>query len=88
MAFPRVFRATTLTLLMCHNRRECPLYRLPHAVILFVLNMMPWNWNGELTDEEKPTKMKEKPTHSKHEGRSYYHRYSFEFFCFLFFLTF
>ena len=64
----------------CHNRKESPLYRLPHAVILFVLNMMPWNWNGELNDEEKP-KLKEKnPAESQHGGRSYYHRIHREYY--------
>ena len=71
--FPKCFQNTAVTLLMCHNRKECALYRLPHAVILFVLNMMPWNWNGELSDEEKP-QTKAKPQYSEHEGRSYYHR--------------
>ena len=64
----------------CHNRRESPLYRLPHAVILFVLNMMPWNWNGELNDEEKPTLKKKKPAESQHGGRSYYHRIHREYY--------
>ena len=64
----------------CHNRKESPLYRLPHAVILFVLNMMPWNWNGELNDEEKPKLKEKKPAESQHGGRSYYHRIHREYY--------
>jgi len=73
-SFPKIFKTTALTLLMCHNRRESPLYRLPKAVLLFVLNMMPWNWNGDLDASEKPKVIKKKPKYSQHEGRSYYHR--------------
>jgi hypothetical protein len=36
-AFPKCFRNTALTLLMCHNRRESPLYRLPHAVSCIII---------------------------------------------------
>ena len=67
--FPKCFQNTAVTLLMCHNRKECALYRLPHAVILFVLNMMPWNWNGELSDEEKP-QTKAKPQYSVEDSAS------------------
>ena len=76
-SFPKCFRSTAVVLLMCHNRRESPLYRLPHAVILFMLNMMPWDWNGELLAEEQELVDVEQiklASESNHQGRSYYQR--------------
>jgi hypothetical protein len=42
--------------------------------------MMPWNWNGELNDEEKPKLKGKKPAESQHGGRSYYHRIHREYY--------
>ena len=42
--FPAAFRLVAITLFCCQHRWESPLAMLPAEVVMYILNMCPWNW--------------------------------------------
>jgi len=57
--FPEGFKQMILTLLMCHRRKESPLKKLPHVVLYYIFNMLPWDWAGEVDVKKKIKKIEE-----------------------------
>jgi len=47
--FPSSFRIAVLTLMLCSNG---PGSKITPDIVLYIINMCPWNWFGELLDEE------------------------------------
>jgi len=67
-AFPRAFRASALTLLLCQRRTESPISVLSDDIILYILNLCGWNWFGGLDEKESQHALPENDRDSDEEG--------------------
>eukprot|EP00924_Labyrinthula_sp_SR-Ha-C_P009081 maker-scaffold_2-snap-gene-12.0-mRNA-1 protein AED:0.51 eAED:0.52 QI:0/0/0/0.8/0.75/0.8/5/0/375 len=51
------FQKGVKTMLLLHQRNECLVYNLSKDIVMFILNMLPWDW-WPLTREERTKRVK------------------------------